>query len=345
MGVNPQQAARRCRVIGNTDELPKNTRKEHTRMHPPWSMIFFTTLAGAAQGLLLALVGIELCALVGAIAPVPGSRFYGSGAVIALILGGIGLVAASFHLGHPLRAWRSAAMWRTSWLSREVIVLPAFLGCVALWAMAHALGGATLGWGLAASVLALVLYVCTGMIYAAIKAIREWATPLTPFNYLLLGLASGLMLCTALAAALAPQLVSCLAQAALILTVAGAVSRGFTFWRNLTLPPKTTLQTALGVRHPRIVQTSAGMTAGHFGTREFFHGRTAWQVTSTRWCAVLCGFVLPAAALVVWGSSLHVGLAAVLFLLQYLGLLAERWSFFAEGQHPQNLYQQQQRRG
>jgi hypothetical protein len=24
--------------------------------------------------------------------------------------------------------------------------------------------------------------------------------------------------------------------------------------------------------------------------------------------------------------------------VQYLGLLAERWSFFAEGQHTQNLY-------
>ena len=33
-------------------------------MHPPLSMIFFTTLAGAAQGLLLALVGLELAGVV-----------------------------------------------------------------------------------------------------------------------------------------------------------------------------------------------------------------------------------------------------------------------------------------
>jgi len=28
------------------------------------------------------------------------------------------------------------------------------------------------------------------------------------------------------------------------------------------------------------------------------------------------------------------------FLLQYAGLLAERWYFFAEARHPQNLYYQ-----
>jgi DMSO reductase anchor subunit len=28
------------------------------------------------------------------------------------------------------------------------------------------------------------------------------------------------------------------------------------------------------------------------------------------------------------------------FLVQYAGLLAERWYFFAEARHPQNLYYQ-----
>ena len=33
-------------------------------------------------------------------------------------------------------------------------------------------------------------------------------------------------------------------------------------------------------------------------------------------------------------------LPIVAFLVQYLGLLAERWYFFAEANHPQNLYYQ-----
>ena len=33
-------------------------------------------------------------------------------------------------------------------------------------------------------------------------------------------------------------------------------------------------------------------------------------------------------------------LAAIAFALQYAGLLAERWFFFAQANHPQNLYYQ-----
>jgi len=33
-------------------------------------------------------------------------------------------------------------------------------------------------------------------------------------------------------------------------------------------------------------------------------------------------------------------LPVVAFIIQYLGLLAERWYFFAEAKHPQNLYYQ-----
>jgi len=33
-------------------------------------------------------------------------------------------------------------------------------------------------------------------------------------------------------------------------------------------------------------------------------------------------------------------LAIVAFAVQYLGLLAERWYFFADAKHPQNLYYQ-----
>ena len=37
-------------------------------------------------------------------------------------------------------------------------------------------------------------------------------------------------------------------------------------------------------------------------------------------------------------SRLDVLLAA--FIVQYLGLMAERWFFFAQANHPQNLYYQ-----
>jgi DMSO reductase anchor subunit len=39
-------------------------------------------------------------------------------------------------------------------------------------------------------------------------------------------------------------------------------------------------------------------------------------------------------------TPLNYFLLAVAFALQYAGLLAERWYFFADANHPQNLYYQ-----
>jgi DMSO reductase anchor subunit len=309
-------------------------------MHPPWSMILFTTLAGAAQGLMLALAGIDLAVTLGLLEPEPHRYFYLAGAGVVLLFCVAGLAAATFHLGHPLRAWRAASMWRTSWLSREVIVLPLFMAGVAGWAWSLATGYITVGWGLTCAALALLLYLCTGMIYAAVGAIRQWATPLTPLNYALLGIASGLLLCNALAALLEPALVPGLVLAALVALSIAAVSRALTMWRSLTLAPKATTQSAIGVRHPHIVQTSQGMTAGSFGTREFFHGRTPVTLWTLRGFAALLGAVVPLAVLVREGATLSALTAVVLVAVHYLGLLAERWSFFAEGLHTQNLYHQ-----
>src|SRR3989338_3341985 len=93
-------------------------------MKPAFSVIFLTTLIGAGQGLFLALFTHQSYALFGLL-PLQSDTFYGYGSVLALLFLTGGLIASFFHLGHPERAWRSATQWRTSWLSREVIVLPA----------------------------------------------------------------------------------------------------------------------------------------------------------------------------------------------------------------------------
>ena len=308
-------------------------------MNPAWSMIFFTTLAGAGQGLMLALVGLDLAARAGLVTT-PSTKSFVIGAGLVLLLCGVGLVASVFHLGRPMRAWRAVAMWRTSWLSREVIVLPLFMAMVFVWGLAQSLGAPTVVPGVLAALLALLLFLCTGMIYAAVAVIREWATPLTPLNFALLGMASGLSLCAALAGLGGSTKAPTLALLALAATAVAALMRGASFWRNATLAPKTTLQTAIGVRHPKIVQSSQGQMGGSFNTRELFHGAAAHVLPRLRWIVALGVFGLPLlllATAVVSGSALTL-VAAV--ACQYLGLLAERWLFFAEAQHPQNLYYQ-----
>ncbi len=151
--------------------------------------------------------------------------------------------------------------------------------------------------GVVGSVLAFALFVCTAMIYACLKFLREWHSPLTVANYILLGTASGFTLAAALAASLAPTEAGFFAGWALAFTALGAASRVASLVRNARLRPVSTLQTAIGVRHPVIRQISQGFTAGSFNTREFFHGQARSLVRSVRWLFLVFSFAIPAALL------------------------------------------------
>jgi len=311
-------------------------------MHPAISVILLTTLIGAGQGLLLALVGLEASAAVRGTSIEPLQPMLAGGSAVAFVLGALGLLASFFHLGQPMRAWRAATCWRTSWLSREVIALPAFLLLTAAYGAMHALRMApTLPVGIAAAVAAALLFVCTGMVYAAVRVIREWASPLTVVNYALLGTASGVTLAAAIAGYALPQQASMLARVALATTVAAAAGRIAALVRNVRLASRTTttLRTALGIRHPRIVQVSPGMPAGSFGTREFHAGATADRLAAVRWSFLAFAFAVPAAVMSAGIDSSTASIAFVAaFVVQYAGMLAERWHFFADARHPQNLY-------
>ncbi|NML17633.1 dimethyl sulfoxide reductase anchor subunit family protein [Azohydromonas caseinilytica] len=309
-------------------------------MNPSFAIVLFTTLAGSAQGLSVALA---FAALAG-VAPAPGVLLLALGVAQALLL--VALASAFAHLGRPERAWRAAAMWRTSWMSREVIVLPAFMAAVAGWALAvwcQAPAGAQAL--LAAGVLALaaLLWLCTGMIYACLRMVREWAHPLTVLNYALMGLCSGAVLAGALAAAAGEGAFARRLQPwALALTLLAWAGRALALRRNAALVPRSTPQSATGLRGVRVVQLSRGFTGGSHNTREFFHGASPWAVRQVKPLFLMLAFKLPALLLAlpwigVWDSTWIWGLAV---LLQTLGLLAERWFFFAHVRHPQNLYYQ-----
>jgi DMSO reductase anchor subunit len=303
-------------------------------------VILLTTLLGAGQGLFLALYAVQVGVATGVLVDAPRAFFVG-GAALSLALLAAGLLASFFHLGRPERAWRSAAKWRTSWLSREVMVLPAFMGAVFVYGAAHRLQAGdriSLWIGAAGALLCLALFVCTAMIYACLKFLQEWHTTLTPLNYFLLGTASGFTLGALLAALAAPGASRPLALAALALGALGWLGRLAALRRNARLRPMSTLATAIGVKHPRIEQKAQGFMGGSFNTREFFHGRTRETVRAVRW--TFLALIYPAPALVLGFAGDNAFPLAVAFALQYTGLLAERWYFFAEANHPQNLYYQ-----
>lgn len=308
-------------------------------MNPAFSVVFLTTLIGAGQGLFLALFAVEIG--LSRPAPAADAAFLSWGAAMALALLVAGLAASFFHLGHPERAWRAVAMWRTSWLSREVIVLPIFMALVAVYGLGHHSGSPhTMMIGVIGAVVCLALFYITAMNYVCIKFLQEWATPLTIVNYTLLGCASGFTLATALAAACEPALAPSLARWALALTLLAAVTRIASLMRNARIRPKSTLQSAIGIRNPRIVQKAQGFMGGSFNTREFFHGKTRHVVQSVKWGFLLCAFVIPALLLALGHAKDSLPVATLAFVIQYAGLVAERWFFFAQANHPQNLYYQ-----
>lgn len=304
-------------------------------MNPAFSVVVFTAIAGAAQGLVVTLAiavlaGVQLA-----------SGFLGGSLVLAEVMLLIGLGASFGHLGRPERAWRAALMWRTSWLSREVIVLPAFIGVVALWWLGLRAGVGAPWLPLLAIVVAVLLWYCTAMIYACLRFIQEWAQPLTLVNFGLIGLSSGLMLTSALAACSGEAaLLRGTGPAALVVTVIAWATRSLALHRNAQIKHKSTLQSATGIRAPQLVQKSMGMSAGSFNTREFFHGRTLAVLKQVKLGFILFGFALPAWLAVL---GLVTGAAwpwASAVACQVPGLLAERWFFFAQAKHPQNLYYQ-----
>jgi DMSO reductase anchor subunit len=317
-------------------------------MKPAFSVVFLTTLSGAGQGLLIALFGVEMAARLGLLAAgdMPPRMFFVLGAALAVVLGGLGLLASFFHLGHPERAWRAIAMWRTSWLSRECLALPVFLACAFAYGVAHWFGSP---WSLAIGALGViasaVLFVCTSMIYACLRFLQEWATPLTMVNFVLLGCASGSTFATACAAWLAPSLVAGLALCAGVLTLAGCASRIASLMRNARLRPKSTVQSATGIKSSKLVQKSRGFTAGAFNLREFFHGKTPQTLQRIKWTFLVGAFAVPVVLIALGGSASSIAdsvwLLCAACVVQYAGLVAERWFFFAEARHPQNLYYRQ----
>jgi DMSO reductase anchor subunit len=322
-------------------------------MHPAFSVIFLTTLIGVGQGLFLALFTGQLYALANLLPP-QSSEFYGLGSLVALLLLIGGLIASFFHLGRPERAWRAAARWRTSWLSREVIALTLSMVLIALYGLLHHMQWTrplfvvgetlpvdpTLIVGALGTLATFALFLCTAMIYASLRFIKAWHSPLTVVNFALLGIASGFMLAAAFSAYQGNTLVTFYGTWAVVATLLATATRATALYRNSRLRCKVDLQSAIGVHHSRLQQKSQGFMGGAFNTREFFHGRSQTTLRLVRVGFLLMVFVAPLLLILLSYAIESDRLPIAAFLVQYLGLILERYHFFTEAKHPQNLYYQ-----
>jgi DMSO reductase anchor subunit len=263
---------------------------------------------------------------------------------VSFIILTLSLVASFFHLGRPERAWRAAMMWRTSWLSREVIALPTVMALTVITFFFVNSGMVPL-WVWAALLISnLALWICTAKIYQCIQFIQEWSHPSTLSNFILLGLTSGGLLLELLLiiwnGSSVPLDMSLISGTNFILLFLALNLKLWIWRRNQKLKPKSNLASATGIKGSNIRQTSMGFMGGSFNTREFFHHQTDRVISNIRKLILLMAYVGPMILLAFSMNSPNIAQIAIALLMHYIGLLAERWMFFAEANHPQNLYYQ-----
>ncbi|WP_027244790.1 dimethyl sulfoxide reductase anchor subunit family protein [Leisingera daeponensis] len=291
-------------------------------MHPAPSVILFTTLSGLGFGLLVFL-GLGLPAVTGTVAFV----FY----AIAYALAVGGLLASTFHLGRPERAWRALTQWKTSWLSREGVCAVAALIVMGIYAIGAVFADShwtLLGWTGAGLSLATVF--TTSMIYTQLKAIPRWHMGLTPAVFLSFSLAGGALL--AGAEDLAPWL----------LAIAGAVQLAYWAKGDRALETSgTNLGTATGLGDRGSVRAfEPPHTGSNYLLREFVHVVGRKHAQKLRIIAFALGFALPLLLILtpVQGFVIKHLFAALAVLSHLAGVAVSRWLFFAQAEHVVGLY-------
>jgi len=305
-------------------------------MHPAYSVIFFTTASGAGYGL-LALLGIF--AGTGLLPAGGGFAVVALGLALGLITGG--LLSSTFHLTHPERAWRAVSQWRSSWLSREGVLALATFVPAGLFALGWLLDGPVAVPGLVSAVLAAATVWCTAMIYASLRAVRQWNTRWVPAVYLALSAATGALLLSALVRLWGgdrPELGILTA-----LLVAGAWAVKAAYWQHIDGdPPRHGLDEATGLNRIGPVHLlEKPHTEENFVMRELGYQVARTHAARLRRIVHVALFAVP---LVLTVAGLWMPLAAgavaavVAVAIAAVGVLAERWLFFAEARHTAMLY-------
>lgn len=315
-------------------------------MHPAFSVIFFTVLSGAGLGALVAAAALDAAGVLG-VGSVVGPSILARPAIAGLVLVAAGLGCSTLHLANPRNAWRSMARWRTSWLSREaalaLVLLPVAAGYVL--ALVRGAGATRVVVGVVVVLLAWAMLVCTAMIYASLKPIRQWHTRRVPLAFVLLGHASGALVALALLPPDVPARAT-LGVVAAVLLLAAALAK-VEYWAFVArgvgaVTLERAIGVAQGVRPPGPTGSvmaarllDAGHTRGTFLTREFMAEAAAARRGPLRVGAVALGLLVPAALALLAPTT---PVAVVALLSSLAGLVVERWLFFADARHTVRLY-------
>jgi DMSO reductase anchor subunit len=303
-------------------------------MKPAFSVIFFTVSSGAGFGLIALLLMVHILQFGGGLSPAQMV----AGELLALVLISAGLLSSTLHLANPKNAWRAFSRFKTSWLSREgvfsVLFYPFALASLAL-AYFEVESGLRLFIEAVTVVLAWITLYCTGMIYASLKPIPQWHTPLVPAGYLILGHFSGALLLLVVAA-FGGNVAAGYLHMALAWLVLGAALKAIYFAWVASSKGPTTINTAVGITRAQVRLLDAGHTHGTFLTNEFGFTMARQHAATLKIAVFVLAFLLPLLVLTLVGAAMVPALVAA--ALTIAGLLVERWLFFAEARHVVRVY-------
>ena len=297
-------------------------------MHPAPSIIVFTVASGLGYGLAFHL---SLGLLEPALASTRIAWF------IALALVSIGLLSSTLHLGNPQRAWRALTQWRSSWLSREgVMAVAAFVPLGINAALSIFAGSYSALLGVVGAAMCVLTVFCTAMIYGSLRTVQSWNTRLTPACFIMFALGGGGLLATVFASvgsgeARGPIL------AATIGLLLGVTAKAIWTNRMMTTEPLSTPESATGLGMiGRVTLLERPHAMGNYLTREMVYKVGRKHAAKVRLLAFALAAGVPLLCLLIMAFSTPgalLPLAVVATGSHLVGMLAERWLFFAEARH------------
>ncbi|NPA33016.1 MAG: sulfur reductase subunit SreC [Aquificae bacterium] len=311
-------------------------------MHPPISLIFFFLTAGTSIGLFILTYFIEFLKLFGKGQGLPKEVVLTSG-MISLVLIGIGAIGASFHLGHKLRAWKAVRRFNTSWLSREAVFSGAYGFTLLIYLilkyyevspfLEHLFGIITWWLGVLSAY-------STAMIYASNRFVLEWNTGITVIYYLLMYLMLGSSAFTIISYYYKLPYTGTFLFLTFLFVLLGL---GFRIAFNVRqfYIKRPTLNDALNLPHNRPIRVvDKGSTTDNYCTTEFYYEKGKRVLPTFIPLAYLFTFVIPLFLLlyIYITGTLNAFLLWTIYISILVGSAIERWCFFVEGNHVQNLF-------
>lgn len=215
------------------------------------------------------------------------------GALVGLCVVGVGKTTAHLlYLGRPERFLRAIRGWRTSWISRGLIAMGAFIAFALVYLapylqISFVPGGVARGFGVAAALVAVVVMSYDGFVMKASRGIRFWSTYLMPVLMLFYAAVGGVV------GTLALQ------------TLAGEVTTSQLEWAEIAL-----IVANLGLISVYVLSAGVRGAASDLAASLLARGQTGWMFLTALAVGIGATFALAVLALAT-GSGTALALAAL----------------------------------